>query len=794
MAFLALAYAYITSDFSVENVWANSHSLKPLIYRIAGVWGNHEGSMLLWVLILALFGAAVALFGGNLPATLRANVLSVQAGIGVAFLAFIVFASNPFVRIPLQAEGRGLNPVLQDPALAFHPPFLYAGYVGLSMAFSFAIAALIEGRTDAAWARWVRPWTLGAWACLTLGIAMGSWWAYYELGWGGWWFWDPVENASFMPWLAATALLHSALVMEKREALRVWTVLLAILAFSLSLMGTFLVRSGILTSVHAFAVDPTRGIFILAILVVLIGGALALYAWRAPTLQQGGLFAPISREGALVLNNVLLTVALRHRPRRHALSSGAGIAHRRQDLRRAALLQSHFRAAHGSAAPCHADRALPRLEARRSRWCAPASLRRRRRRAGGPRRHRRDLLARTLACTVRHRARCVGRRRRAGGMGQPHKVVLRAVGRQSAPRPRSAARGLRRHARPRRRRPRGDRHRRHHRLAERGSDVHEARRSAARSPAMPSPFAARPRARAPTTRSRSGQLTVTGRGAPVAQLEPSKRTYDAPRQTTTEAAIHIAWLGDLYAVLGDELADGGFVVRLYFNPLVRLIWLGALVMAFGGVLSLTDRRLRIGAPRRARRKDGPKPGARRMTRVPHALRHPRVMPEARKGKGGDLRHLFMLAFAFLILAGAACPASAVEPGEMLKDPALEARARKISQELRCVVCQNQSIDDSNAPLAHDLRVLVRERIAAGDSDSQVLAFVEARYGEFVLLRPRFKPQTMLLWLTPLLLLAGAGVFLLRARRRLPAAAAPALSADEQRRLEALLARDHPPDR
>ena len=306
-AFLALMHAYVVSDFSVETVWANSHTAKPLIYKISGVWGNHEGSMLLWVLILAVFGAAVALFGGNLPVTLRANVLAVQAGIAVAFLLFIILASNPFLRIPPQPEGRGLNPVLQDPALAFHPPFLYAGYVGLSIAFSFAIAALIEGRTDAAWARWVRPWTLAAWMCLTLGIAMGSWWAYYELGWGGWWFWDPVENASFMPWLAATALLHSALVMEKREALKVWTILLAILAFSLSLMGTFLVRSGILTSVHAFAVDPRRGIFILTIMAVLIGGALALYAWRAPRLQQGGLFAPISREGSLVLNNVLLT-------------------------------------------------------------------------------------------------------------------------------------------------------------------------------------------------------------------------------------------------------------------------------------------------------------------------------------------------------------------------------------------------------------------------------------------------------------------------------------------------------
>src|SRR5712691_6028314 len=308
LAFTALVTAHVTSDFSVMNVWANSHSSKPLIYKIAGVWGNHEGSMVLWVLILALFGAAVASFGSNLPPELRANVLAVQGSIGVAFLLFIIITSNPFVRLdPAPFDGNGLNPVLQDPALAFHPPFLYTGYVGFSMAFSFAIAALIEGHVDAAWARWVRPWTLAAWMFLTLGIAMGSWWAYYELGWGGFWFWDPVENASFMPWLAGTALLHSALVMEKRNALKVWTILLAILAFSLSLMGTFLVRSGVLTSVHAFAVDPRRGIFILTIMVVIIGGALALYAWRAPRLQQGGLFAPISREGALVLNNVLLT-------------------------------------------------------------------------------------------------------------------------------------------------------------------------------------------------------------------------------------------------------------------------------------------------------------------------------------------------------------------------------------------------------------------------------------------------------------------------------------------------------
>ena len=311
VAFLALTHAYVTSDFSVANVAANSHSAKPLLYKISGVWGNHEGSMLLWVLILALYGFAVAAFGGNLPPALRARVLSVQAMIALGFLAFMLATSNPFERLdPAPMDGRDLNPLLQDPGLAFHPPTLYMGYVGFSMAFSFAVAALIEGRVDPAWARWVRPWTLVAWTTLTIGIGMGSWWAYYELGWGGWWFWDPVENASFMPWLAGTALLHSAIVVEKRDSLKAWTILLAIIAFSFSLIGTFLVRSGVLTSVHAFAVDPERGLFILGLLVVAIGGSLVLFAIRAPALKGGGVFAPVSREGGLVLNNLLLCTAL----------------------------------------------------------------------------------------------------------------------------------------------------------------------------------------------------------------------------------------------------------------------------------------------------------------------------------------------------------------------------------------------------------------------------------------------------------------------------------------------------
>lgn len=310
IAFIALIQAFVISDFSVALAYEHSHSLQPLIYKISSVWGNHEGSILLWVLILVMFGASVAAFGRNLPNDLMTLVLAVQGLMGTAFMGFAIFTSNPFLRLdPAPFEGKDLNPILQDFGLAIHPPLLYIGYVGFSVCFAFAIAALISGRVDAAWARWVRPWTLASWTFLTLGIAMGSFWAYYELGWGGWWFWDPVENASFMPWLAGTALLHSALVMEKRNALKIWTIFLAIITFSLSLLGTFLVRSGILTSVHSFASDPTRGLIILAILALFIGGAFTLFAFRASSLRVGGLFAPISREGALILNNLFLATA-----------------------------------------------------------------------------------------------------------------------------------------------------------------------------------------------------------------------------------------------------------------------------------------------------------------------------------------------------------------------------------------------------------------------------------------------------------------------------------------------------
>src|SRR5262245_11985580 len=309
LAFACLTYAFVTSDFSVEVVAANSHTAKPLLYKISGVWGNHEGSMLLWVLILSVFGAAVALAGSNLPDTLRANVLAVHGMVGLGFLAFIVFTSNPFARLhpPLQ-DGNGLNPILQDPGLAIHPPFLYLGYVGFSMAFSFAVAALIEGKVDACWARWVRPWVLAAWIPLTIGITLGSAWAYYELGWGGWWFWDPVENASLMPWILGTALLHSALVLERRGALVSWTILLAILTFSMSLVGTFLVRPRIPTRVHGFAVDPRRGIYVLGIIGITTGASLLLYGWRAPAIRSGAFFQPLSREGGIILNNLFLSV------------------------------------------------------------------------------------------------------------------------------------------------------------------------------------------------------------------------------------------------------------------------------------------------------------------------------------------------------------------------------------------------------------------------------------------------------------------------------------------------------
>jgi len=599
LAFGALMTAYITSDFSLATVWQNSAAAKPLLYKISGVWGNHEGSMVLWVLILALFGAAVATFGSNLPPELRANVLAVQGSIGVAFLLFIVMTSNPFLRLdPAPLDGNGLNPVLQDPALAFHPPFLYTGYVGFSMAFSFAVAALIDGRIDAAWARWVRPWTLLAWMCLTIGIAMGSWWAYYELGWGGFWFWDPVENASFMPWLAGTALLHSALVMEKRDALKVWTLLLAIITFSLSLMGTFLVRSGVLTSVHAFAVDPARGAFILGIMGLFIGGALTLFTWRAPLLKQGGIFAPISREGALVLNNLLLTTAcaavfvgtlyplLLESLTGEKISVGAPffnltfaplivpliivlpfgpmLAWKRGDALGAAQRLT-------AAAAVALIIAVAILAAtKRGPWLAPFGI--------------------GLGVWL-----IIGALTEIATRVRVFEVGPAEVWRRLRNLPRSAFGTL---------------------LAHGGlgmcvigivaTTAWREERILALKPGEAADIAGyhltfdgvAPR-QGPNYRERVGLFSVTRSGAAVASLEPSKREFTVERNSTTEAAIHVSWRGDLYVVVGDALKEGAYSVRIYFNPLVRLIWLGAVVMFMGGAVSLSDRRLRVGAPRRA---------------------------------------------------------------------------------------------------------------------------------------------------------------------------------------------------
>ncbi len=604
LAFAALTHAYVVSDFSVQNVAANSHSTKPLLYKVTGVWGNHEGSMLLWVLILALFGAAVAAFGNNLPATLKANVLAVQASIALAFLLFLVTTSDPFMRLdPAPADGNGLNPILQDPALAFHPPFLYTGYVGFSIAFSFAIAALIEGRIDAAWARWVRPWTLAAWMFLTMGIAMGSWWAYYELGWGGWWFWDPVENASFMPWLAGTALLHSALVMEKREGLKVWTVLLAILTFSLSLMGTFIVRSGVLTSVHAFAVDPARGVFILGILTLFTGGGFAMFALRAKELRQGGMFAPISREGSLVLNNVLLVTASATVfvgtlyplalegltgdkisvgapyfnmtfvplmvPLLLTLPLGPILPWKRGDLFGA--MQRLWLAALLAVLAAIATLALSAGKAS----LAPIGI-------------------------------AIGVWVMAGALGEwLLRIKFFEAGREEIVRrarnlPRSAYGTMLAHF--------GvglmvvgivatTAYREEHILVMKPGDTVEAA-------GYEVTFKQSKSGRGPNYREELAVFTVTRGGAPVTELVPSKRIYDMPPQPTTEAGIHNSWRGDLYIVIGDQqLEGGGYAVRVYFNPLVRFIWIGALIMFFGGAASLSDRRLRIGAPvRRARNK------------------------------------------------------------------------------------------------------------------------------------------------------------------------------------------------
>src|SRR5262249_53585855 len=586
-SFGALVACYVGSDFSVATVFENSHSAMPLIYKFTSVWGNHEGSMLLWVLILTLFGALVAAFGRNMPASFKACVLAVQAWIAVAFYLFILVTSNPFLRLaPAPFEGRDLNPVLQDIGLAIHPPFLYLGYVGLSITFSFAISALIEGRINAAWARWVRPWTLVAWMCLTLGIAMGSYWAYYTLGWGGWWFWDPVENASLMPWIAGTALLHSAVVMEKRNALKVWTILLAIIAFSLSLIGTFLVRSGVLTSVHAFASDPMRGVFILAILVIFIGGGLSLFAWRAPLLKQGGLFAPISREGALVLNNLFLVsacatvfVGTLYPLALEALTGdkisvgapffnstfgplfmlllvavpfGPLLSWKRGDLLGAAqrLTVALVLAALAIAATFAINGGGPVLlpfAFGLGVFVIAGALT--------------DLVERTALLKVPPKvawSRARGLPRSAFGTVLAHLglglTLLGVVGETQLGTERIAE------LKP------GET------LSIRGYDLR---------------FDGVTERQGPNYRGVPARFVVARDGREIGVMEPSKRSFPSRGTGTTESALMTRGFGQMYLSLGDANANGSIPVRLYYKPLVLLIWLGAVVMAFGGMLSLS---------------------------------------------------------------------------------------------------------------------------------------------------------------------------------------------------------------
>lgn len=590
-AFGALTWAFVTSDFSLKLVAMNSHSAKPMLYKITGTWGNHEGSMLLWVLIVTLFGAMAAWFGGGLPPTLKARVLAVQAAIAVAFFAFILFTSNPFLRLAVPPfDGNDLNPLLQDPGLAFHPPFLYLGYVGLSMAFSFAVAALIEGRVDAAWGRWVRPWTLAAWMFLTVGIALGSWWAYYELGWGGFWFWDPVENASFMPWLLAAALLHSAIVVEKRESLKSWTMLLAILAFGFSLIGTFIVRSGLLTSVHAFANDPERGLFILIILAVFVGGALTLFAARASALEARGVFAMVSRESAILANNVLLAVGcfvvfigtlwpvvaemafgrkLSVGPPFFetaftpfmvliglVLPLGAMLPWKRGKLGRVARqLRPAAAVAVALAALAWAMQtgrsALGPVGLLIGAWVVFGALT--------------ELWVRTGRAGDR-----VGRLRRL-----PRADWGKAVAHMGLGVTIFAIAGL---------------------MAWETEDIRVVRIGEGYDVgAYTLTLDGVEQVQGPNYFSTMGTVRLERGGRPIAMLHPEKRNYPVARMPTTEAAIDFRFLRDVYVVLGDLQDDGSWTMRTYIKPFANWIWGGAILMALGGLLSLTDRRFRVAA-------------------------------------------------------------------------------------------------------------------------------------------------------------------------------------------------------
>jgi cytochrome c-type biogenesis protein CcmF len=592
-AFAALAYSFVTSDFSVLNVAEHSNSRLPAHYRFAATWGSHEGSMLLWTLMLAGWTFAVALFSRHLPERLAARVLGVMGLVSAGFILFILLTSNPFERlIPAAEEGRDLNPLLQDPGMVVHPPMLYMGYVGFSVVFAFAIAALLEGRLDAAWARWSRPWTTAAWCFLTVGIMMGSAWAYYELGWGGWWFWDPVENASFMPWLAGTALIHSLAVTEKRGTFRSWTVLLAIVAFSLSLVGTFLVRSGVLTSVHAFATDPRRGIFILLFLVVVVGGSLALFAWRAPRVGLGSAFSPVSRESFLLANNVLLAVALAavmlgtlYPLFLDALHLGKiSVGPPYFDAVFVPLMApAVFLMAIGPVASWKRAR-LPDLWVR-LRWAFGVAV----------------AAALVLPFVLGRWSPLV-----AFGLWLGLWVVTSSVA-QLAQRLRTApqatlgaklrAQSLSWYGMT---------------LAHLGVAVfifgvtvvkgYETERDLRMAPGQHTriggydfEFKGTREVPGPNYTAVEGTFDVRHAGSAqvIRTLHPQKRTYPVAGQTMTEAAIDWGITRDLYVSLGEPVDGGAWGVRVYHKPFVDWIWGGCVVMALGGFLALSDRRYRF---------------------------------------------------------------------------------------------------------------------------------------------------------------------------------------------------------
>jgi cytochrome c-type biogenesis protein CcmF len=594
LAFGCLAWSFTHNDFSVLNVATNSNSRLPLRYQFAATWGSHEGSLLLWTLMLTIWMSAVSAFSKHLPREMVARILSVMAFISIGFLTFMLFTSNPFERLlPPAVDGRDLNPLLQDPGMVIHPPMLYMGYVGFSVAFAFALAALIGGRLDATWARWSRPWTTMAWSFLTVGIALGSGWAYYELGWGGWWFWDPVENASFMPWLVGTALLHSLAVTEKRGGFKIWTVLLAIIAFSLSLLGTFLVRSGVLTSVHAFATDPRRGIFILSFLAVVIGTSLSLFAWRAPKVGLGGAFSMISREAALLVNNVLLLVAAGvvllgtlYPLFLDALGLGKlSVGPPYFELVFVPIMApALFLMGIGPLARWKREE-LPAL-AKRLKWAAAVAIIVA---VGAPLAMGRwsPMLAMGVLLALWIIA--------SGFVNLAERVQQLRAGTQAAVS--TVLKQL----------PRGywGMLLAHFGVGVfvigvtmvRGFEVEKDVRMNIGDTVEASGYSFRldglRQVQGPNYEATRGTVTVTRNGNPVTTLYPEKRFYSVQQMPMTEAAIDSGLTRDLYVSLGEPLQGGAWVMRVYHKPFVDWIWGGAFLMALGGVLAVTDRRYRL---------------------------------------------------------------------------------------------------------------------------------------------------------------------------------------------------------